>query len=185
MERTHRGSALAVVLAAGSLLCLASAGAAATEPVKETATYHLPQNVFYTADFSQPQPVTCGGAKVMNDYDLRLTTWTWYDAKGQVVRQKQHGETRETWYLESGSGRTLRGAASYEVETLTPGKALYQGLELWTGVFWHVFGPRGGTVFLDAGLEIIDWRLPQPMVKAVGRHDWLDGRFDALCAALE
>jgi hypothetical protein len=185
MKRTRRVSAFGLVPAAGLLLCLASAGAAANEPVKETATYRFTGNLFYTADFSQPQPVKCGDAQVMNDYDLRLTTWTWYDAKGQVMRQKQHGETRETWYLDSSPGRTLRGAASYEVETLTPGKALYQGLELWTGVFWHVFGPRGKTVFLDAGLEIIDWRSLQPMVKAVGRHDWLDGRFDALCAALQ
>ena len=121
----------------------------------------------------------------MYDEDMRVTTWTWYDTKGQIVRQKLHGESRETWYLDSSPGRTLRGAANYEVETLTPGVPLYQGLELWTGVFWHVFGPRGGTIFLDAGLEIIGWRLPQPVVKAVGRHDWLDGRFDGLCAALQ
>ena len=179
MKRTHRVSALAVVLAAGAL-GLAAAGAAAGEPVKQTETSRSTKNVFYTADFSGT--VKCGGSQVLYDEVLRVTTWTWKDAKGQL-RQKQHGETRDTWYLESSPERTLRGAANYEVETLTPGVPLYQGLELWTGVFWQVFGPRGGTVFLDAGLEIIDWRLPQPVVKAVGRHDWLDGRFDGLCAA--
>jgi hypothetical protein len=71
----------------------------------------------------------------------------------------------------------------------TPGAGLYEGVERWTGAFWHVVVPGLGTVLVDVGLEIIDWRLLSegysPVLKAVGRHQWLEGDFGGLCAAIE
>ena len=112
------------------------------------------------------------------------TITTWLDPDGNLVRVKLYGRAEESWYVASNPGRRLRAKAIYNTFTLTPGVGLYQGVEKWTGLFWHVVAPGYGTVLLDAGLEIIDWTAAAPVVKVAGRHQWIDGDFDALCAAL-
>ena len=177
LNRANRGAA-----AAALWLLLAPSGVRAAGPQTNTEKFTV-SGPFLMTDMTTE--VTCGGDTVWSDAAYTCTTTTWSE-NGQIRRQKLHCRTDETWYLHSNPGRTLRGATNYEAETLIPGVSLYSGLEMWTGVFWHVFGPGNGTVFLDAGLEIIDWRLsPKPVVKAAGRHDWIDGKFDGLCAALQ
>jgi hypothetical protein len=167
----------ALALAAATLsLCLAASSAAATQPIRES---------FLTPPYSGPvldvsgSPIRCGDDTVIAAGIIHGTVTTYYDATGDLVRTKIHGKVEETWSLASGSGKELRGKANYNVFTLQP------GMEKWTGVFWHVIAPGVGSVLLDAGLEIIDWSNPEIVVVRHGKHQWLDGDFDALCAALQ
>jgi hypothetical protein len=66
---------------------------------------------------------------------------------------------------------------------LTPGADPYTGRERWTGLFWHVVAPGVGTVFLDAGLELLEWPGPQ-LLRISGKHQWLESDFGPLCDAL-
>lgn len=158
-------------------ISLTAVSAFAVQPLKEP---------FFYGPIVRPvwdpvgNPVMCGEATVLTAWVLYGTQTTYYDSTGQVVRIKIHGRIDETWALDTGAGNQLRARANYNTFTLEP------GLEKWTGLFWHVIAPGVGTVFLDAGFEIVDWATLPPTLRAVhGKHQWLDGDFDAVCAALQ
>jgi len=83
---------------------------------------------------------------------------TYFDQSGQVSRITLHAKTQDRIHL-AGSDKVVVGHAKYSVFTLTPGEGFYEGAERWAGVFWHVAVPGLGTVLIDVGCEIIDWRL--------------------------
>ena len=113
------------------------------------------------------------------------TITTWRDETGYILQLKVHAKDDREIYLESGQGRRLLSRANYNVFTLTPGAGWFEDVEKWTGLFWHVVVPGVGTVLLDGGLEIIDFKRENVVVRAVGNHQWLEGDFDKLCAALQ
>ena len=179
MKRLPRLSALVGLVALGGLVLLAPLPAPAAPPVKESFTW----------DFGAgPLGGDCGGVPIMVDTITYGTQTTYYDKGGNLSRITLHAKTQDRIFLE-GSEKVLVGHANYHVFTLTPGAGLYEGVERFTGVFWHVIVPGLGTVLVDVGLEIIDWKLLSegysPVLKAVGKHQWLEGDFDRLCAALE
>jgi hypothetical protein len=166
------------LLALGGLVLLAPLPVSAGPPVKESFTW----------DFGAgPLGGECGGVPIMVHGITYGTQTTWFDEDGNVSRITLHAKTQDRIFLE-GSDKVLVGHASYHVFTLTPGAGLYEGVEKWAGVFWHVVVPGLGTVLVDVGLEIIDWKLLSegysPVLKAVGKHQWMEGDFDELCTAL-
>lgn len=147
----------------------------------ETAAYLFapnPDGSFYV--------VTCSGDPVMHDVVTYGTLTTWRDTNGDVLKIKMHAMNVDEFYLESGEGRRLLSGATSNTFTLTPGASgVYEGVTKWTGLFWHVVVPGVGVVLLDAGFEIIDFNRENPLVvRRAGKHQWLDGDFDAFCAAL-
>jgi hypothetical protein len=179
MKRLPRLSALVGLVALGGLVLLAPLPMLAAPPVQESFTWDLGAG---------PLGGDCGGVPILVDTTLYGTQTTYYDKDGNLSRITLHAKTQDRIYLE-GSDRVLVGHANYHVFTLTPGAGLYEGVERFTGVFWHVIVPGLGTVLVDVGLEIIDWKLLSegysPVLKAVGKHQWLEGDFDTLCTALE
>lgn len=168
-------------LALAGLIVLAPAAVRADGPVKSSFSSEYTNAWLWDA---AGNVVTCAGEPVTIDGVSYGTITTWLDADRNLVRVKLYGRAEESWYLASNPARRLRAKATYDTFTLTPGVGLYQGLEKWTGLFWHVVAPGYGTVLLDAGLEIIDWTAAAPVVKVAGRHQWIDGDFGGLCAAL-
>jgi hypothetical protein len=51
-----------------------------------------------------------------------------------------------------------------------------------TGAWFHVRGRGIGIVLRDVGRTVVTW--DGDVIAVAGRHQWLDGDFDALCRAL-
>jgi hypothetical protein len=178
-EPMNRSLRLSCCFAVPCLLALAGPPAAtAAPPARESFTWDLGVG---------PLGGDCDGVPILVQSTLYGTQATHHDRDGAVSRIVLHAKTQDRIFLE-GSDRAVFGHSSYTQTVLTPGAGLYEGVERWTGVFWHVVVPGLGTVLLDAGLEIIDWKLlsegSSPVLKAVGKHQWLEGDFDRLCVAL-
>jgi hypothetical protein len=109
------------------------------------------------------------------------TTFTWVgtgygivftDAAGDFVRQTDR--IRETLTVTSAGGK-VSGKDAYAITERADGTFTRVGL------WFHLMGEGGGTVLRDVGrLEMRDGEI----VMSAGQHDWLNGDFDALCAAL-
>jgi hypothetical protein len=111
------------------------------------------------------------------------TTFTWVgtgygiiftDRDGDFVRQMDR--IRETLTVTSGGGtRWVSGKDAYTITQHADGTFTR------TGLWFHLNGPDGSVVLRDVGRLVV---ADDGIVLMAGQHDWLQGNFDDMCAAL-
>jgi len=154
---------LAAPLVTGLLFSVMAAPAAAEPPQRHRLSY---TESFSTGDI-------CGFR----------TTFTWIgtgygiifnDGEGDFVRQTDR--IRETLTVTSGGGtRWVSGKDAYSITQNADGTFTR------TGLWFHLKGPGGSVVLRDVGRLVV---ADDEIVQLAGQHDWLQGNFDGMCAAL-
>jgi hypothetical protein len=111
------------------------------------------------------------------------TTFTWVgtgygtiftDRDGDLVRQTDR--IRERLTVTSGGGsHWVSGKDAYSITVRADGTFTR------TGLWFHLKGPNGSVVLRDVGRLVVQ---DDEIVLMAGQHDWLNGDFDDMCAAL-
>ena len=119
---------------------------------------------------------SCGTFDVVDHFDLNYTLRFMVDQAGTQIRLVE-----EVWGVDtltnSVTGKSLPGP--YHNNTFVDFRT---GTVMLTGLIFRVNLPGVGALFFDVGRVVI--AADGEIVASAGRHDFFDGDFDALCAAL-
>ena len=119
----------------------------------------------------------CGSFQIFDEYSANFTVRRMRDRHGNVI-----GLIEEVWgvdtFVNSVTGERI--AAPYHNNTFVD-FATRRGTI--AGIIFKAIVPRVGPVFMDIGRLIIDRE--DNVFFSAGPHQFADGDFEALCAALE
>lgn len=161
-----RFRAIAAVLTVSGLAVLGgAAGASAAKPVATSGS-----------DSGNMMVADCGTFEVWDEYELFWSGYVHFDREGNPVRIVQHVWGSDRLY-NSVTGKSFSGTInSGEIVDLVEGQAIQ------SGTIFRIVVPGSGAVFLDVGRYVFDFE--DGLVFLKGRHQFFEGDFEGLCAAL-
>jgi len=119
----------------------------------------------------------CGTFEVWDEFTLNFRGTEHYDRDGNLVRVVEHVWGTDRLYSPD-TGKSLSPASYNQGETVD----LVEGQVRVSGVIFRITVPGSGAIFLDVGRYIIDF--DEGLVFLAGQHQFFEGDFDGLCAAL-
>jgi len=152
------------------LLTLVPPGAAWAKP-PDQYTYHL--------EFDAPW-IDCGDFMVNEQTAIDVRVREHYDKEGNWVRAVEHYDWNGIVYNDQYPEFFLVEKPTHFSITYDP-----DGFETWVGLFINIHVPGQGPVLQGAGREVVYWLDDgYELVFYAGQSGYIDGNFDALCAAL-
>lgn len=123
------------------------------------------------------QLAKCDGFTIIVESELDFTARVFLDEEGHPIKVEESVSGTDT-FINSKTGKAI--AAPFRNNELLD---LEEGTGAFVGVFFKVTVPGAGAIFLDVGRLVLDLESGEFTFEA-GRHQFLDGDLDALCAAL-
>src|SRR5215212_8150700 len=119
----------------------------------------------------------CKGFTILDDYVLDYTLRQFFDQDGNLVKMEETVSGTDT-FINSETGKAI--AAPYHNNVLIDPEA---DLGASAGIIFKVTVPGAGAVFLDVG-RIVTNQAGDIITFEAGPHQFFEGDFAALCAAL-
>ena len=127
---------------------------------------------------------SCGDFDILNDYTISLSIYSYLDSDGSPNRVRYKGHYTDNIYANSAQPSYWLAGAPSNTETVWVRfeEGALTSVQM-VGIPFKVTVPGHGVIFIEAGRLLYDGPTGQLIFQA-GKHQFRDGDFAALCAAL-